>query len=102
MASTDTAPDNAGTGNPATGNPGIGNPALGNASTGDHPHPRQNFGADAPPAPADAGHNEVTEGGIDAAFIADRQTFWSRFTQFTVGAVVAIVLLLIAMAVFLR
>jgi len=38
---------------------------------------------------------------IEEAFVADRQMFWSRFTSFTTGAVVAIVLLLIAMAVFL-
>ena len=38
---------------------------------------------------------------IDEAFVADRQMFWSRFTTFTTGAVVAIVVLLIAMAVFL-
>ena len=38
---------------------------------------------------------------IDEAFIADRQMFWSRFTSFTTGAVIAIVVLLIAMAVFL-
>lgn len=38
---------------------------------------------------------------IDEAFVADRQMFWSRFTTFTTGAVIAIVVLLIAMAVFL-
>ena len=38
---------------------------------------------------------------IDEAFIADRQMFWSRFTSFTTGAVIAVVVLLIAMAVFL-
>ena len=38
---------------------------------------------------------------IDEAFVADRQMFWSRFTSFTTGAVIAIVVLLIAMAVFL-
>ena len=38
---------------------------------------------------------------IDEAFVADRQMLWSRFTSFTTGAVIAIVLLLIAMAVFL-
>ncbi len=38
---------------------------------------------------------------IDEAFVADRQIFWSRFTTFTTGAVIALVVLLIAMAVFL-
>ena len=38
---------------------------------------------------------------IDEAFVADRQMFWSRFTTFTTGAVIALVMLLIAMAVFL-
>ncbi len=76
-------------------------PTAGNASTDTHPHPRQNFGADAAPAAPAAAHAEVTDTGIDAAFVADRQTFWSRFMQFTTGAVVAIVLLLIGMAVFL-
>lgn len=35
------------------------------------------------------------------AFIADRQKFWTRFTHAIVGAVVAVVALLIGMAVFL-
>ena len=35
------------------------------------------------------------------AFLADRQSFWNGFTKFTLGAVIFIVLLLVAMAVFL-
>ena len=38
---------------------------------------------------------------IEEAFLADRQLFWSRFTNFTTGSVVAVILLLIAMWVFL-
>ena len=37
---------------------------------------------------------------IDETFIADRQIFWSRFTTFTTGAVVAVTVLLIALYVF--
>jgi hypothetical protein len=35
------------------------------------------------------------------AFLADRQSFWNGFTKFTLGVVIFIVLLLIAMAIFL-
>jgi hypothetical protein len=35
------------------------------------------------------------------AFVADRQRFWSGFTHATLGSVIFMVLLLIAMAVFL-
>ncbi len=38
---------------------------------------------------------------IDEAFVADRQTFWSRFTTFTTGAVIAVVVLLIGMLIFI-
>ena len=38
---------------------------------------------------------------IEDAFLADRAMFWNRFTGFTKGAVIAIVLLLIGMAIFL-
>ena len=34
---------------------------------------------------------------IDETFIADRQIFWSRFTNFTTGAVVAVAVVLIAL-----
>ena len=71
------------------------------APAGTQPNPRQNFAADAAPAPVSAASTEVTEAGIDAAFVADRQMFWSRFTSFTTFAVIAVVVLLIAMAVFL-
>ena len=37
---------------------------------------------------------------IDETFIADRQIFWSRFTNFTTGAVAAVAVLLIALYVF--
>jgi hypothetical protein len=35
------------------------------------------------------------------AFLADRQRFWNGFTNFTLGSVIFMVLLLIGMAVFL-
>ncbi len=35
------------------------------------------------------------------AFIADRQAFWSSFTHFITGGVIAVVVLLILMALFL-
>ena len=37
---------------------------------------------------------------IDEAFIADRQIFWSRFTTFTTGAVVAVAVVVIGLYVF--
>ena len=37
---------------------------------------------------------------IDETFVADRQIFWSRFTTFTTGAVVAVTVLLIALYLF--
>ena len=37
---------------------------------------------------------------MDETFIADRQIFWSRFTTFTTGAVVAVTVLLIALYLF--
>ena len=39
-------------------------------------------------------------GDIDETFIADRQIFWSRFTTFTTGAVVAVTVLLVGLYVF--
>lgn len=44
-----------------------------------------------------------TTGGSAVAdsFVADRQIFWSRFTSFTTGAVVVVVVLLVAMWLFL-
>lgn len=38
-----------------------------------------------------------TSPDINAAFLADRQNFWSGFTKFTTYAVVAVTLLLIVM-----
>jgi hypothetical protein len=35
------------------------------------------------------------------AFLADRQRFWNGFTQFTLGSVIFVILLLVGMAVFL-
>jgi len=35
------------------------------------------------------------------AFLADRQRFWEAWTHFTLGSVIFLVVLLIAMAVFL-
>ena len=37
---------------------------------------------------------------IDETFVADRQIFWSRFTTFTTGAVVAVAVVLIGLYVF--
>lgn len=34
-------------------------------------------------------------------FLADRQRFWNGFTHFTLGSVIAIVVLLVLMAFFL-
>jgi hypothetical protein len=44
-----------------------------------------------------------TNTGPDASelFVADRQKFWTSFTTFTTGAVIAVVLLLVFMAIFL-
>ncbi|MGA8196342.1 MAG: hypothetical protein WB902_23575 [Acetobacteraceae bacterium] len=46
--------------------------------------------------PARAAGDESPE-----AFLADRQNFWNGFTHFTLWAVIFMVVLLIAMAVFL-
>jgi hypothetical protein len=35
------------------------------------------------------------------AFIADRQIFWHRFTRFTLGAVIVVIVLVVAMWLFL-
>ena len=35
------------------------------------------------------------------AFLADRQRFWESWTHFTLGSIIFLVLLLVAMAVFL-
>ena len=35
------------------------------------------------------------------AFLTDRQNFWNSFTKFTLGSVIFIILLLVAMAIFL-
>ncbi len=37
---------------------------------------------------------------INEAFVADRQMFWSRFTTFTMGAVIAVTVLLIGLLIF--
>ena len=42
----------------------------------------------------------TTMANIDDAFVADRQTFWSRFTTFTMGAVIAIAVLLVGLLIF--
>ncbi len=45
---------------------------------------------------------ETTAGpSIDEAFVADRQIFWNRFTTFTTGSVLVVVVLLLAMWIFL-
>ena len=73
-------------------------PTIG-TQPGNPPNPRQNF--EPAPLPAGQAAAETPDAKIQEAFVADRQMFWSRFTTFTAGAVVAVVLLLIAMAVFL-
>jgi hypothetical protein len=35
------------------------------------------------------------------AFLADRQRFWSGFTNFTLGSVIFIIVVLVLMAIFL-
>lgn len=55
---------------------------------------------------ADAHENRpappTTDGpSLEEAFVADRMTFWNRFTQFTTYSVIAMVVLLIGMYVFL-
>ena len=37
---------------------------------------------------------------IDEAFVADRQIFWSRFTNFTMGAVAVVAVVVIGLYVF--
>ncbi len=37
---------------------------------------------------------------VNEAFVEDRQIFWSRFTTFTMGAVVAVTVLLVGLLVF--
>lgn len=45
----------------------------------------------------------TTDGGpsLEEAFVADRMTFWNRFTRFTTFSVVAVVVLLIGMWIFI-
>lgn len=49
-----------------------------------------------PSAPATTGQPNLEE-----AFVADRMTFWNRFTQFTTYSVIAMVVLLIGMWIFI-
>jgi len=85
-----------------TGLADMGTANTGTAGTATAANPRQNFGAAVPPAPSSPANTEVPAAGIDEAFLADRNMFWSRFTTFTTGAVIAVVALLIGMAIFLR
>ena len=48
-----------------------------------------------------AAHPSSTRAETPEAFLADRQSFWSGFTRFTLWSVVIIVLILVGMAVFL-
>lgn len=45
----------------------------------------------------------ATGGGtsLEEAFVADRTSFWNRFTQFTTYSVIALVVLLIGMWIFI-
>ena len=45
--------------------------------------------------------NTTTGSTIEDTFLADRAMFWTRFTSFTKGSVIAIVVLLIGMLIFL-
>ena len=38
---------------------------------------------------------------VEETFVADRAMFWNRFTGFTKGAVIAIVVLLVALWLFI-
>ena len=84
------------------GTANIGTANTGTAGTAAAENPRQNVGAAVPPAPSSPANTEVPAAGIDEAFLADRNMFWSRFTTFTTGAVIAVAVLLIGMAIFLR
>jgi len=44
---------------------------------------------------------ETTADPATQAFIADRQIFWHRFTKFTTGSVIVVVILLVGMWLFL-
>jgi hypothetical protein len=48
-----------------------------------------------------APHPPVTRVETPEAFLADRQRFWGSFTHFTLGVVIAAVVLLVLMALFL-
>jgi hypothetical protein len=50
---------------------------------------------------ADHGNSVFSGPETQEAFLADRQRFWEGFGRFTLGMVIFLVLLLIAMAVFL-
>ena len=43
---------------------------------------------------------QKTGSSIEDAFTADRAMFWQRFTTFTKGAVIVVVLLLLALWIF--
>lgn len=42
-----------------------------------------------------------TQGETPDAFLADRESFWNGFTQFTLWSVIFIIVLLVGMAIFL-
>lgn len=54
---------------------------------------------DTPSAPT----TTTNDGGpsLEEAFVADRMTFWNRFTQFTTYSVIVMVVLLIGMYIFI-
>jgi aa3 type cytochrome c oxidase subunit IV len=52
---------------------------------------------------SDHSHAAPPQAGAETpeAFLADRQTFWNGFTQFTLWSAVFVAVLLILMAIFL-
>ncbi len=49
---------------------------------------------------AQAPQNNTDVDPITQTFIVDRQNFWKRFTGFTTGAVIAVIVLLIGLWLF--
>ena len=43
---------------------------------------------------------QTSDSDVDPAFVADRQLFWHRFTNFTKGGIAAVVILLLVLVLF--
>ncbi len=52
------------------------------------------------PEPNQSTPQNTPTSNIDEAFVADRQIFWSRFTNFATGATAVVVLVVIGLYVF--